>query len=89
MYDYFPQKLMLQNNSLSSLPSSLLSPLDSLLLLNLSSNALTHSTLGIIVSKIIHFKNKIMITINIIISSNALAHSTLGIIVNKISRTRS
>ena len=36
---------MLQNNSLSSLPSSLLSPLDSLLLLNLSSNALTHSTL--------------------------------------------
>ena len=36
---------MLQNNSLSSLPSTLLSPLDGLLLLNLSSNLLTDSTL--------------------------------------------
>ena len=36
---------MLQNNSLSTLPSSLLSPLDSLLLLNVSSNLLTDSDL--------------------------------------------
>ena len=67
---------MLQNNSLSSLPSSLLSPLDSLLLLNLSSNALTHSTLGIIVNMIIYIKNKIMTIINIIMSSNSLTHPT-------------
>ena len=39
------QKLMLQNNSLSSLPSDLLSPLDGLLLLNLSTNLLTDSDL--------------------------------------------